>query len=224
MKCFILVILACLPGLAARAQAPPAASEAGYQLADFIPKNYVLPEGNSATGDLNHDRRPDVALVLVPKAEATFQDGDADLPPRLLLVLLAAPTGGYALTAKSSRFILCKDCGGQYGDPFAGISISKGVLEVLHYGGSSWRWGITSKFRYQQNDFYLIGETRNYGRNDGDCEGLDGPAGEDFLDTNFLTGDYEVRKISDECKLLVHKRGRHKPTALRRLADYTHGD
>ena len=214
MLAAFLAVLACLPG-----PPTPKIPLAGRTPAAFIPAHYgLLPDGE-ATDDFNHDGRSDKVLVLRPLLEDQPDHIDLDMPERILLILLGTPTG-YTLAAQSNRIVLCRDCGGMYGDPFAGLDVKSGILTINHYGGSSWRWGITSKFRYQQSSFYLIGETTEYGRADGDCDGLYGPAGRNYRDTNFVTGAYEVEKISEDCKLLLHKRGKTKPTPLRKLVDY----
>lgn len=162
-----------------------------------------------------------MALVLHPKAESQDDYDSETLPGRVLLVLFGTARG-YTLAARANRVMIAKDGGGQYGDPFAGLTIRKGVLTVNHYGGSSWRWSVVSKFRYQQNDFFLIGESMFLTRTSGDCESLDGSPGGDYQDTNFVTGEYETRKISETCQVLLHRKGRRTPVALRRLTDYAH--
>jgi hypothetical protein len=54
--------------------------------------------------------------------------------------------------------------GGMMGDPFEDIEIRNGVLLISQSGGSSWKWGHTDKYRYQNNTFELIGYTSNYGK------------------------------------------------------------
>lgn len=220
MKALTLVCLVCLSSMLAAAQAfkLPKLPSMGRTEAAFIPAGYEVLDEGRVVGDLNQDGRPDIALALRATAE-TASDGE-EYPERLLVLLFATPAG-YRLAAQSNKIVLCKECGGIYGDPFAGLTIFKGVLSVDHYGGSSWRWSLTHKFRYQQGAFYLIGETTSSGRNFGECPGLDGPPGWEYHDTNLVTGDYEVKKVSEECKLLVSKRGRNKPAPLRRLTDYT---
>lgn len=117
------------------------------------------------------------------------------MPGRVLLVLFSTARG-YTLATWADRVMIAKD------------------------GGSSWRWSVVSKFRYQQNDFFLIGESMFLTRTSGDCESLDSSPGGDYQDTNFVTGEYELRKISETCQALLHRKGRPTPVALRRLADY----
>lgn len=75
--------------------------------------------------------------------------------------------------------------GGMMGDPFEDIEIRNGVLLISQSGGSSWKWGHTDKYRYQNHTFELIGYTSNYGK---PCEYW---AGVDF---NIMTGKIIVNK------------------------------
>ena len=125
----------------------------------FIPKDYDTLQ--TATGDLNNDGVNDVALVLYNKIE-NKDDGSVDqdkIPPRLLIILFGTKQD-YIKSAFSSKAIMCKDCGGVFGDPFNDITIQKEVLVISHYGGSSDRWSFTDRFRFQNNNWYLIGKTQ----------------------------------------------------------------
>jgi len=213
MKLLYLLLLS----FAAQAQVPLA----GRPAASFMPAGYEELDGGRATGDLNRDGRPDLALVVGAKNEA--QDTtEAGPPPRRLLVLLAVPGGGYRLAAASSQAVLCRGCGGVYGDPFAGIDIQKGVLTLDHYGGSNWRWNITGKFRWQQDGFYLIGRTHQQSWIVGDeCPGPAGfRAGDELLDENLLTGAFEARRVSRDCQVLENRKGRRTVRPLQALAAY----
>ena len=50
------------------------------------------------------------------------------------------------------------------GDPFEGIEIKNGILIINHWGGSSWKWSLSDKYRFQNNQFQLIGHTSNCGK------------------------------------------------------------
>lgn len=185
----------------------------GNVINDFIPEGYDTLA--TTKGDLNKDNIEDYVLVL--KSTEEDKENPPETPQRILLVLLQS-SGGLALAAKSDSAILCKDCGGIFGDPFEGISITKGVLSVSHYGGSAWRWGSTYKFRYQQNDFYLIGETTHSYWNVSMCEKLNEFAATHYKDVNLLTGAYVEKKVSEEgCKLLINKKGKQKVQPLKKL-------
>jgi len=53
---------------------------------------------------------------------------------------------------------------GIMGDPFQEIAIKKGILIIYHSGGSSWKWNTTENYRFQNNQFELIGRTSFYGK------------------------------------------------------------
>ena len=216
MKPLLLLLL--VTALPAHSQSAPISKPTP---AAFIPRGYrILPDGR-ATGDLNGDGRTDVALALGPVAEDT--EHSDKLPPRLLLVLWRTAAGGYTLAGTARQALLGKDDGGIYGDPFAGLAIKGGVLSVLHYGGSSWRWSITGKFRWQQGGFYLVGTTNFSMHNTEEpCPNLAGEhrAEDNYEDVNLLTGQYERVKVSPECKFLENKRGRQPVKPLVPLSAY----
>jgi hypothetical protein len=186
----------------------------------FIPSGFDTLQ--IATGDLNKDGKADLVLALKSKLEDapdSVKEKLDSIPNRLLLVLLN--TGdSYRSVVKAKYAILCKECGGVFGDPFSGIEIKNGLLVVEHYGGSAWRWSLTHKFRYQQNDFYLIGKTTYSFWDVKRCEKLDDYAGTDYKDENLVTGGYVEKKISEECKLLVNKKGKQKVQPLIKLSEF----
>lgn len=189
----------------------------GKIVSDFIPAGYDTLE--TAKGDLNKDRAIDYVLALYSKVEDTDSGLDfTDTLPRILIILFA-DKAGYTLAAKTNKLVMCKSCGGVFGNPFEGIAIEKGVLCVYHYGGSAWRWSYTHKFRYQQNDFYLIGETLMTRWNIENCEKLNDAPGR-YKDVNLLTGSFEEREISENCVLIKNKKGKQKVEPLRKLSEF----
>ena len=189
----------------------------------FIPNDYDTLYDGVARGDLNKDGIEDIAMVLGPnweKNEDWRERGtDSNATPRLLIILFGK-NSGFVQVAKSEKAILCKDCGGIFGDPFAGIEINKNVLSINHYGGSNWRWGYTHKFRYQGNEFFLIGQTTNSYWSVENCEKLNDFAGTKYEDINFITGQYEKKEISEDCKLLENKKGKRKIEQLISLSNF----
>src|SRR4030095_14481247 len=191
----------------------------------FIPAGYDTLYEGVARGDLNKDGIEDIAMVLGGKWEnqenwMEKEAEDSTLPKRKLLILFGGKDG-YKKAGTGDKVILCKECGGVFGDPFAGIEIKNGLLTIYHYGGSSWRWSYTHKFRYQQNDFYLIGKTYESYLCVEECEKLNSFAGTHFKDENLVTGAYEEKKISDEgCKVLVDKKGKQDVKPLISLSKF----
>lgn len=115
---------------------PPAGSaafiDAGYEVLDY------------ETGDLNADGRKDVLLALKIKGEDTLEES-----VRPLLILIRQPNGKLKLAARNDSMIMCRRCGGLFGDPYEGLSITKNGFTVNFYGGSAWRWGIAYLFAYE---------------------------------------------------------------------------
>lgn len=133
-------------------------------------------------------------------------------PPRLLLILFATKAGGYALAASSEKAVLCKTCGGVFGDPLAKLGIERGALVIEHYGGSSERWGYTHRWRYQDGDFLLIGLTT---RSDDTRTGAS-----EVKDENLVTGVRVVdRTDADRKSTKTRERMPTKP--LQKLSAFT---
>ena len=65
------------------------------------------------------------------------------------------------------------------------------MLLISESGGSSWKWGHTDKYRFQNNSFELIGYTSHYGKL---CEYWV------TLDYNIVTGKINVQKEYEKCE------------------------
>ena len=94
-------------------------------------------------GDLNADGRADVLLVLEPSDPEQ---------PRPLLLLVRDATGKLSLAKRSAKTVLCRNCGGVWGDPLDGIFVHKGRFTVAHYAGSNWRWSAKFTFGWSRRD------------------------------------------------------------------------
>ena len=188
----------------------------------FIPNNYDTLYGGVARGDLNKDGLEDVVLALYHKNEndTAYSMDEDSIPERKLIILLASKIG-FVKSAESTNPLLCKNCGGAFGDPFAGIEINRSILIVNHYAGSSWRWYYVHKFRLQNNAWYLIGQTKGSYWLAKECEELGDFAGAKYEDINFVTGEYERKEISDECVLIENKKGRNKIKPLKTITSFS---
>ncbi len=110
-------------------------------LQSFIPADYSILD--SASGDINKDGKKDMLVIL--KYNDEENSGDTVRP---LLVLLGSGKDLYELTAQSDSVVLCKACGGVFGDPYAGMTVKNNFFSIEHYGGSNWRWTRIITFRY----------------------------------------------------------------------------
>jgi len=110
-------------------------------LQSFIPADYSILD--SASGDINKDGNKDILVILKNNQEENT--GDTVRP---LLVLLGSGKDLYELTARNDSVVLCKACGGVFGDPYAGLTVKNNFFSIEHYGGSNWRWTRIITFRY----------------------------------------------------------------------------
>ena len=110
-------------------------------LASFIPADFSILD--SASGDFNKDGNKDLLVILKNNLEET--NGDTTRP---LLILLGNEKGSYTFSGRNDSVVLCKACGGVFGDPYAGMTVKNNFFSIEHYGGSNWRWTRIITFRY----------------------------------------------------------------------------
>jgi hypothetical protein len=178
----------------------------GKNIGAFIPKGWIVIREES--GDFNKDGIEDVVIVTIDSiAEKALESNRS-------VIILQGTIGGFQLSSYSAKAVLCAGCGGIFGDPFERLELRGDRLTIYHYGGSAWRWSIIDKFWFRKNRWSLIGHTKNSYWDIKECKKLKDFAGTDFKDINFVTGDYEVKRISENCKLLEHKKGKMKVSDL----------
>jgi hypothetical protein len=108
---------------------------------DFVLKGYSILD--KAQGDLNQDGYPDYVVILRNNLDTVATD-----TARPLLIIHGQQNGTYKLAAHSNHIVLCKSCGGVFGDPYTGIVIKHNYFSVEFYGGSNWRWSRVITFKY----------------------------------------------------------------------------
>lgn len=155
----------------------------------FLPEGYTFID--SAKADFNGDGWVDLALVMALKNNQTTDDSWKADCQRGLLILERTFTG-YKTSAWTPEGVLCSGCGGVFGDPYAGMEFNKQVLKVKHFGGSNWKWTQDYTFRYQNNQWILIGLTHDNFYGAKACPGAFGMAGRNLDDVNFSTGKQHV--------------------------------
>lgn len=187
---------------------PPAIADRGLNPEAFVPKNWKIHK--QAKGDLNRDKKQDAVLIL-SRADEGNEPNESWQTPRLLVVLLK-DGAQFRRAAVSARAILCRGCGGVFGDPLDSLAIERGTFVFSHYGGSRDRWGFTHRFRLQKGDWYLIGRTSvNHDTLTRKSE---------TIDENLLTGDV-MEKRSDETGKEKRKKYRKKRAPLISLGKFS---
>ncbi|WP_340021744.1 hypothetical protein MHI24_22445 [Paenibacillus sp. FSL K6-1096] len=191
------------PTPASKAQSIDALIPAGWHILEP-----ALGEQALAKGDLNKDGIPDLAMVI----EKDSVKGEAS--PRSLLIAFGGKNNTYSLSIIAKNVILQADEGGIWGDPFDSLTIDRGSVLVSDYGGSNWRWYNKYRFRYQDQDWFLIGSTSgSYFTGAATMDQAD----ED--DINYLTGQY-IKRRTDEQGHTTTTRGNRGKKPLIRLKEF----
>jgi hypothetical protein len=100
-----------------------------------------------AQADLDGDGSIDAILVLEQEKQSDEEEGE-----RTLLILTRHADNRLTVAKRSDKAVLCRQCGGVIGDPFAGVEAGPGVFALNHQGGSAWRWTKNFKFSYSKRD------------------------------------------------------------------------
>ena len=148
-----------------------------------IPDNYSVVD--SVSGDLDKDS---IAELVV--AYNMGPENDIDGVSRELIIY-KRKNNKWTEWKKSDQALYGSKDGGMMGDPFGEIAIKNGILLISQNGGSSWKWGFTDKYRFQDGEFYLIGYSSIAGKL---CEYWKD------VDFNFSTGKMIVKKEFEECE------------------------
>lgn len=156
-----------------------------------IPKNYSIVD--SVSGDLDNDGVNE--LVVAYDTKSTEEEIDEGIPREL--IIYKKENTRWNIWQRSMQALLGSRDGGMMGDPYGEMYIQKGVLSINHNGGSSWKWSVIDKYRYDGKDFKLIGYENNYGQQN-----------EYWLnvDFNLITGKLVVKKEYENENAEVYKR------------------
>lgn len=135
------------------------------------------------TGDLNKDGKDELIVVFENETETEWG-------PERELCIYQLTNNEWELWHKSKGAIMLKEEGGMMGDPFMAISVEKGCIVTEHFGGSRSKWEYTHRFRYQNDNWELIGVTAQYGTV---CEEWQ------KYDYNLSTGKVKVLITDEAC-------------------------
>jgi hypothetical protein len=129
-------------------------------LDEFVPEGYKIVQWQ--LGNLNMDDKNDVILVIGKAEEEAEEEAEVESTgstddyseneeKRPLLILTMNEKGALEEKARNNNVIMCPDCGGVMGDPFAeagSIVIKNGYFSIESMGGSSTRWVRIITFKY----------------------------------------------------------------------------
>ncbi len=124
---------------------------------EFQPKNATINE--TVNGDLDGDKIPEKVIVY----NIPTNDDSGDIRE---IQILKKINNKWTILEKSRKAIYGSKDGGMMGDPYQNTTIENGILNITHYGGSSWKWGGTDKYRFQNGHFELIGISSENGKPD----------------------------------------------------------
>ncbi|MCY0978196.1 hypothetical protein PGH12_17705 [Chryseobacterium wangxinyae] len=124
---------------------------------EFQPKNATINE--TVNGDLDGDKIPEKVIVY----NIPTNDDSGDIRE---IQILKKINNIWTILEKSRKAIYGSKDGGMMGDPYQNTTIENGILNITHYGGSSWKWGGTDKYRFQNGHFELIGISSENGKPD----------------------------------------------------------
>ncbi|MCA6068364.1 hypothetical protein JI747_014320 [Chryseobacterium sp. RG1] len=122
---------------------------------EFQPKGSTIME--TVDGDLDGDNIPEKVIIYNTK-------DSTDYGTIREIQILKKVNGKWTVLEKSRNAVLKSGEGGMMGDPYQDTQIQKGILLITQAGGSSWKWGYTDKYRFQNGHFELIGHSSSSGK------------------------------------------------------------
>jgi hypothetical protein len=184
-KLITLVLLATAAGSCGQATKNQTASaEKTEKFSEFVPAGYRIFE--EIYGDLNKDGVDDCVLIIKDTNKENFVNdeyrGELDRNRRGIVILFGK--GGYYEVVLENKdcFSSENEDGGVYFAPELSVEITKKGSLCIHYAHGRYGWWRYT-FRYQNNDFELIGFDNSSDR---------GPVTEGMTSINFLTKKKKV--------------------------------
>ncbi|HEX8833518.1 MAG TPA: hypothetical protein VF719_04920 [Abditibacteriaceae bacterium] len=176
----------------------------------FAPRGWRIER--QVNGDLNRDRVPDAALVLVDNGAATV--GGRPAPRQRALVVLVREGKGFRRVGFNNTLLLgTRDGGVLYsgGITPVNVTIQRGVLHINQENGSRGVLDTTHKFRYDGKFHIML-----IGFDSVERDRLTGAARS--ISTNYSTGVQRTTTIAAESDTITRSRMRVS-RKLRRLEE-----
>jgi len=204
MKNIVCLLLFSLTFSCASDNAVKTKQPAPAKIATPAPKTVTLKAGKNSAGGTGIT--PAGKESRAPKAQKADLNGDGDTD-RLEVVTTKEENDGLGFKRElvvytgegadldawytAEDVILSTLHGGTMGDPLQGVSIENGTIVVRHFGGSREKWRYVHRFRWQNDDFQLIGVTVE---SDDPCTELT------TLDYNLSTGSADYSTTPQDCE------------------------
>lgn len=170
---------------------PPVLNPSQVPLAAATPRAFV-PAGwtveQTSVGDLNGDRLADQALMLLEPVPVLDRLGKLPFRHRVLVVVLAQPSGTWKRVGLGLNTLRCTDCFGMFSPGVPEVDITHGLLEVEHEYGLTHYDTHLQRLRYEP----LTGRLRLIGEEFSDVERASGQYV--HSSTNLLTGQQILQK------------------------------
>ena len=149
-----------------------------------VPQGYFVIQ--SAEGDLDQDDIPELVVAYNTEElkERSFKNVTRDL------IVYKRSGDQWVKWRSSTQALYGSRGGGMLGDPFDTLQIEQGILLITQQGGSSWKWHFTDKYRFQEEELYLIGYASMSGA---PCEYWQ------EVDFNVSTGKMIIAKEWEDC-------------------------
>lgn len=167
-------------------------------------KGTGVTAGNIDQSAITHQYKMDAALQIVAVLGDLDKDGvdekiivcdtdrETDFGTERVIQIYKNKNkkGKWKLWHTSTGAVLPSAHGGMMGDPFQEISVENGCIVIRHFGGSRQKWSYTHRYRFQKNNWKLIGATIFFGAPcDYWCS----------VDYNLSTGNIHYKKQTEIC-------------------------
>ena len=170
---------------------------------------------SKALGDLTKDGTDEQVFVVEP---LVGNEQMTEAPPRHILVYrLEEDT--WQLWQEIQGGVRSADQGGVLGDPFQKVSIERGALVVDHFGGSRIKWHDIHRFRWQNEQWQLIGATTIFGAPCDYWHTYDYNLSTGRIEAKWETENCDTEEITEESFIF-----RHRIHPLPNMANFVPGD